>query len=78
MHTLAIDHRRNSDLDAVLEDARQRFTAANPKSLARHKAAAAALPGGNTRAVLWYRPFPLTLVGGDGCMVEDLDGHRLL
>jgi glutamate-1-semialdehyde 2,1-aminomutase len=76
MSSLAVDHRRNSDLDAVLSDARQRFSAANPKSMARHRAAAASLPGGNTRAVLWYRPFPLTLVGGDGCMVEDLDGHR--
>jgi glutamate-1-semialdehyde 2,1-aminomutase len=66
---------RNADLDAVTEDARQRFTAANPKSLARHEEAKSSLPGGNTRAVLWYRPFPLTLVGGKGCRVEDLDGH---
>jgi glutamate-1-semialdehyde 2,1-aminomutase len=66
---------RNSSLDAVLADARQRFTDANPKSRQRHADAAASLPGGNTRAVLWYRPFPLTLVGGDGCRVADLDGH---
>lgn len=68
--------RRNADLDAALADARHRFTAANPKSLARHNEAKAALPGGNTRAVLWYRPFPLTLIGGSGCHVADLDGHR--
>lgn len=65
----------NASLDAVLADARQRFTAANPKSLERHKDATASLPGGNTRAVLFYRPFPLTLVSGDGCRVTDLDGH---
>ena len=68
--------RGNASLDAVLADARQRFTAANPRSLERHQQAASSLPGGNTRAVLWYRPFPLTLVSGDGCHVTDLDGHR--
>lgn len=66
---------RNADIDAVLTESRARFTAENPKSLARHRDAAAFLPGGNTRAVLWYRPFPLTLVSGDGCRVHDLDGH---
>jgi len=67
--------RRNVNLDSVLAEARQRFTDANPKSLARHKDASASLPGGNTRAVLWYRPFPVSLVSGDGCRVTDLDGH---
>ncbi|MGF1630654.1 MAG: aminotransferase class III-fold pyridoxal phosphate-dependent enzyme [Kiloniellaceae bacterium] len=71
----ALSPRRNADLDSALTEARQRFTAANPESLARHRAAAASLPGGNTRAVLWYRPFPLTLTGGEGCRVVDLDGH---
>jgi glutamate-1-semialdehyde 2,1-aminomutase len=66
---------RNADIDSVLADARARFTAANPKSQARHLEAAASLPGGNTRAVLWYKPFPLTLAGGKGCRVEDIDGH---
>jgi glutamate-1-semialdehyde 2,1-aminomutase len=67
--------RRNADIDSVLDDARARFANANPNSLARHREAMASLPGGNTRAVLWYRPFPLTLSGGGGCRVEDIDGH---
>ncbi|WP_442582483.1 aspartate aminotransferase family protein [Mesorhizobium sp. ASY16-5R] len=67
--------RRNVNLEAVLEEARQRFADANPNSLARHKEAAASMPGGNTRAVLWYRPFPVSFVSGDGCRVTDLDGH---
>lgn len=69
-------HLGNASLDAVLADARQRFAAENPRSMERHQDAARALPGGNTRAVLWYRPFPLTLVSGDGCHVTDLDGHE--
>ncbi|MBX3566541.1 MAG: aminotransferase class III-fold pyridoxal phosphate-dependent enzyme [Rhizobiaceae bacterium] len=75
MNAPAADLRRNSELDEVLADARQRFTDRNPRSFARHTEAAGYLPGGNTRAVLWYRPFPLTLVSGDGCRVTDLDGH---
>lgn len=67
---------RNADIDTVLADAEERLAAANPNSFARHREAMAALPGGNTRAVLWYRPFPLALVSGDGCYVEDIDGHR--
>lgn len=67
--------RSNVSLAAVLDEARQRFADANPNSLARHKEAAASLPGGNTRAVLWYPPFPVSFISGDGCRVTDLDGH---
>lgn len=68
--------RRNSALDDAVADAYLRFEAANPRSLARHRAAMGVLPGGNTRAVLYYPPFPLTFTGGDGCKVIDLDGHE--
>lgn len=65
----------NAHLDAALADAEARFIAANPKSRARHDAARASLPGGNTRSVMWYHPFPVTLVAGAGARVEDLDGQ---
>lgn len=69
---------RNIDLDAALADARARYTAANPASLARHRAAASALPGGNTRAVLYWEPFPLTFTGGAGARLTTLDGQGLI
>lgn len=65
-----------SALDEVLTEARQTFIGRNPKSLALYENASKYLPGGNTRTVLYYDPFPLTLVGGAGCRVEDADGHR--
>ncbi|MDF0600198.1 aminotransferase class III-fold pyridoxal phosphate-dependent enzyme [Psychromarinibacter sp. C21-152] len=68
----------NSGLESALEDARARLAAAHPQSLARHRAAAAALPGGNTRAVLYYDPFPLTFTGGAGCRVTTLDGVEMV
>lgn len=67
--------RPNLELDAAIAEAHGRFHKANAASGARHEAAKASLPGGNTRAVLWYQPFPLTLVGGEGCRVTDLDGN---
>jgi glutamate-1-semialdehyde 2,1-aminomutase len=65
----------NADLDDAVADATARYVAANPLSLARHEMARASLPGGNTRSVLWYQPFPVALTGGEGVHVTDLDGH---
>lgn len=67
--------RPNTDLAAVAAEAEARYVAANPKSAERHRRAAESMPGGNTRTVLHYSPFPLTIVGGEGCRLHDLDGH---
>ena len=34
------------------------------------------LPGGNTRTVLFYEPFPLSMAKGEGARLRDLDGHE--
>lgn len=68
--------RRNFDLSAALQEAEERFRAANPKSEAAFAAASRSMPGGNTRTVLFYPPYPLALAGGDACYVTDIDGHR--
>ena len=68
----------NADLDAALEEARAAFTARNPASLARFTDAAAVMPGGNTRSVLFHAPFPLAVARGEGCLLWDLDGHRYI
>ncbi|MBT8091670.1 MAG: aminotransferase class III-fold pyridoxal phosphate-dependent enzyme, partial [Gammaproteobacteria bacterium] len=63
-------------LNDAIEDARARYASANPLSQAANAKAARYLPGGNTRSVLHYQPFPLTMVAGEGAEVIDLDGHR--
>ncbi len=63
---------------SALEDAYRRYCAANPLSMAADKAAEKYLPGGNTRTVLHYDPFPLTMMAGEGAELIDLDGHRYL
>ncbi|RVU38288.1 aminotransferase class III-fold pyridoxal phosphate-dependent enzyme [Hwanghaeella grinnelliae] len=67
---------RNLTLDQALAEAEARFVARNPRSMERHKAARQWMPGGNTRSVLHFDPAPLTMTLADGCMLEDLDGHR--
>ena len=65
-----------ADLRAAVEEAARDFVAANPKSREEDRKAAGAMPGGNTRSVLFHPPFPLTLARGEGQYVWDIDGHR--
>ena len=59
----------------AVAEARQRYAAKNPASRDRFETARAALPGGNTRTVLFHEPFPLGIVRGEGCRIWDADGH---
>jgi glutamate-1-semialdehyde 2,1-aminomutase len=36
------------------------------------------MPGGDTRASAHYAPFPLAMVEGKGCRLNDVDGHQFL
>ena len=63
-------------LGQAIHDARERYVAANPLSRAADQAAEGPLPGGNTRTVLHFDPFPLTMASGEGAELVDLDGHR--
>ena len=55
--------------------ATERFGQANPRSLERFAAATEHLPGGDTRSILHYAPFPATIVRAEGAQLEDIDGH---
>src|ERR1051326_5580212 len=70
--------RRNRTLDDALLEARESYVARRPKSKAQHEAARAVMPGGNTRTVLFYGPFPICAVKGEGGWLPDVDGHRYL
>ncbi|HYF06884.1 MAG TPA: aminotransferase class III-fold pyridoxal phosphate-dependent enzyme, partial [Acetobacteraceae bacterium] len=69
---------RNSDLDAALAEARERYTAARPRSAGIHAKARQVMPGGNTRTVLFYTPFPTAMVRGEDCRLWDADGREYL
>ena len=66
----------NIHVGAALAEAEDHYRARNPKSLAQHRAACEALPGGNTRSAIHVDPFPLTMTRGEGTRLWDLDGHE--
>ena len=66
----------NADIETALRDAKEAYIAHNPNSLARYVQALAVMPGGNTRTVLHYAPFPLAMARGAGCRLWDMDGHE--
>ena len=69
------DTRVNYDLATALKDSERRYTAANPKSEQRFRKAAESMPGGNTRTVLHYSPFPVAFHKGEAQRLTDIDGH---
>lgn len=65
----------DNSLNTLVADAQRRFSDRNPKSHQQLAYAKNYMPGGNTRTVLFYPPFPLSMARGDGCRLWDLDGH---
>ena len=67
-------------LELSLRDAiaasHRRYVAARPVSAALREAAMAVMPGGNTRTVLSYRPFPTAMAHGEDRRLWDVDGHE--
>ncbi len=71
-----LDSSTSEMLDAALVEARQRYVDANPSSASWAARAVDVLPGGNTRSVLHFDPFPFRVESAHGCHLVDVDGHR--
>ena len=71
-------HLRNDQLQSALESAEADFVARTPESGKWQERAAGGLPGGNTRTVLHFTPYPLRFVKAENQYVTDADGHRYL
>lgn len=54
------------------------YRSRTPRSAAMHERAVRALPGGDTRAVVSHRPYPLTMARAEGPYLWDVDGNRYL
>lgn len=74
----ATAHLPNSDLSALLAEARRAYAAARPASATLHETARKSLAGGNTRSVLFYTPFPTAMTRGEGCRLWDADGREYI
>ncbi len=56
----------------------QRYRARTAASAAIGARAARVMPGGDTRSVTYYRPYPLTIARGQGPFLWDADGNRYI
>jgi glutamate-1-semialdehyde 2,1-aminomutase len=54
------------------------YTERTPRSAASFAAAGRVLPGGETRAVTSYPPYPVIIAEGHGARLTDVDGHSYL
>jgi glutamate-1-semialdehyde 2,1-aminomutase len=73
--TMAAQSSIIGSLSEEIAQLRRDFAARNPRSKQAAQDAQSAMPGGNTRSVLFYEPFPLTIQSGQGAEIRDLDGH---
>ena len=67
--------RNNININAALEEVREKYISSNPESRVKNAEAKQVMPGGNTRTALYYSPFPVTIVRGEGAHIWDVDGH---
>ncbi len=56
----------------------ERYYERTDTSRAHFEEACNYMPGGNTRGVLYYDPYPVYLTDGDGAYVTDVDGNEYL
>ena len=69
---------RNDLLQDRLEQAEADYTARTQQSARAYERACAHLPGGNTRTVIHFAPYPLRIVQAEGAELRDADGHVYL
>ncbi len=62
------------ELDTAIARAHDRYTDRRPLSAQMHRAACAVMPGGNTRTVLHFKPYPFRVSTASGSIVTDVDG----
>ena len=65
-------------LSEASETLKQLFKERNKKSYYAFNRAKRVLPGGSTREIIFHKPYPLYIKKGNGCWIQDLDGHRIL
>ena len=62
----------------ILERERAAYEKNNPKSKEAFERSCRVLPGGVSRTLCYFPPFPCQTAYGEGCRMVDLDGHRRL
>jgi glutamate-1-semialdehyde 2,1-aminomutase len=55
----------------------EEYRAVRPKSLEWRQRAGKVMPGGDTRTITWFEPYPSFIDHGQGCLMWDVDGNEL-
>ena len=63
-------------LDRLVEETHEAYRSSRPVSARWHDDARRVLPGGNTRSVLHFEPFPFRVASAHDQTLIDVDGHR--
>ena len=74
--TVGADRSVEHHLDALVEGAHDSYRRARPRSADADRRARLVMPGGNTRSVLDFAPFPFRVASAAGAELVDVDGHR--
>ncbi|MGH1491674.1 MAG: aspartate aminotransferase family protein [Acidimicrobiales bacterium] len=64
------------DLDAAVQTARTGYVVRHRESGAAHDRARVVMPGGNTRSVLHFDPYPFRVASASDATLVDVDGHH--
>jgi glutamate-1-semialdehyde 2,1-aminomutase len=62
----------------VVDQVESDYLRRTPTSMALYQKALKAMPGGDTRTVSYFPPYPLFVDRGKGCYVNDVDGNEYL
>ena len=63
------------DLERAVSEAHERYVDRHPRSAELHERARRLMPGGNTRSVLHFDPFPFRVRSAARAEITDVDGH---
>ena len=74
--TFTADSMGLADLGSFVTALKHEFAARNPRSRQLFESHLSCMPGANSRSVLFYEPFPLTIARGEGAWLWDADEHR--
>ncbi len=75
---MQLDRDRSDLASRRLEAARAAYVTKRPRSAALAAEAVAVLPGGHTRTVLHFDPFPFRVAAAHDATLIDVDGHQML
>ncbi|MEE9437194.1 MAG: aspartate aminotransferase family protein [Candidatus Adiutricales bacterium] len=64
--------------DKVKKGILKKYQGRTPKARENDKRARKFLPGGNTRSVAFFPPYPVYMVEGKGCHTRDIDGNEYI